>query len=389
MQKEILFFKDDAVLKIMSDRIIREIISSNGNKIHNLQEKLSHLHLNPSFTFPAVALMEPAGSYNGENEKRWYAEKIREYLQQQLSSGNVLFKDVRGNVGLLFSWISKDSIEEIQSLLKEKFSFPINIGVGKPCNQLSSTHESYQQANQALQNKFYRGTGEIIYFSEIDNYTPFEEYPMDEEDELFNCIKISINSDDISKSVDSFYHSILQKGLIDIDDMLELTIRLLVGIENRVLSELDHLNLYKRYEVMAVVKLDTFQEIKQYVKEYFITLSSALHQNDKASHRNIIKKTIHFMELECQHATLNSVAEKVYMTPTYLSSLFKMNTGKTFIEQLTDIRMNKAKDMLRSTYLRNYEVAEKVGYQDSRYFSQIFKKKVGVSPSVYRESVGR
>ncbi|MBW4839464.1 MAG: helix-turn-helix transcriptional regulator, partial [Paenibacillaceae bacterium] len=84
-----------------------------------------------------------------------------------------------------------------------------------------------------------------------------------------------------------------------------------------------------------------------------------------------------------------SVAQKVYMTPTYLSMLFRANTGKTFIEHLTDIRIDKAKDMLRTTHYKNYEVAEKVGYQDSRYFSQIFKKKVGVSPSEYRESMGK
>jgi two-component system response regulator YesN len=94
------------------------------------------------------------------------------------------------------------------------------------------------------------------------------------------------------------------------------------------------------------------------------------------------------MEQECSQASLQNVAQQVYMTPTYLSLLFKLNTGKTFIEHLTDIRIEKAKDMLKSTHFKNYEVAEKVGYQDSRYFSQIFKKKVGLSPSEYRESVG-
>jgi YesN/AraC family two-component response regulator len=91
------------------------------------------------------------------------------------------------------------------------------------------------------------------------------------------------------------------------------------------------------------------------------------------------------MEQECRDASLDKMARKVYMTPSYLSMLFKVNTGKTFIEQLTDIRIDKAKDMLKNTCMRNYEVAEQVGYQDSRYFSQLFKKRVGLSPSQYRE----
>ena len=100
----------------------------------------------------------------------------------------------------------------------------------------------------------------------------------------------------------------------------------------------------------------------------------------------MIKQTIEYMKRDFEGATLYNTAEKVHMTPTYLSALFKNSTGKTFIEQLTDIRIEKAKQMLKGTCLRNYEVAEKVGYKDPRYFSQIFKKKVGLSPSEYRES---
>src|SRR5690606_22126467 len=167
-----------------------------------------------------------------------------------------------------------------------------------------------------------------------------------------------------------------------------LTIRLLVGMEKRVLNDAEKISAYMGYEIMSIVKMESLQEIKQYVSKYFNDLKEVISRDEQGSHRSIIKKTIYYMESEWQHITLCSVAQKVYMTPTYLSLLFKNNTGKTFIEQLTNIRMDKAKDMLKSTSLRNYEVAEKVGYHDSRYFSQIFKKKVGVSPSEYRESVG-
>jgi two-component system response regulator YesN len=386
MQSKGLFFQDDVILKLMRDRFLMDFISNKENSSYNLKENLSCLNLNPYFTFPTIALMQPAGSFKEEYEKRKYTEGIRDYLQHYVTDGSLIFMDEEGRIGILFSWISTDLIEAIQLQLNQYFSHPVNIGVGKPCSQLADVHMSYHQALLALQDKFYKGIGKIVYYNELGKYEALSDYPAAKEKELFELIKSADASTEIEKAVDDFYQHILQNGLIDSKYIYELTIRLLVSMEKNVFSEPEKLGTYKSYEIMSVLKMETFQEIKHYVSEYFKSLREIIVQNEKESHRSIIKKTIQYMEQECQCATLYSVAQKVYLTPTYLSLLFKMNTGKTFIEQLTDIRMDKAKDMLKSTHLKNYEVAEKVGYQDSRYFSQIFKKKVGVSPSKYRES---
>ncbi|MGM7722083.1 helix-turn-helix transcriptional regulator [Metabacillus sp. Hm71] len=103
--------------------------------------------------------------------------------------------------------------------------------------------------------------------------------------------------------------------------------------------------------------------IKDYVSEHLTALHEVITKN--GNHSSIIKKTIQYMEQDCENVSLDSVAQKVYVTPTYLSSLFKLNTGRTFIEHLTDIRIQKAKELLKNTHLKNYEVAERVGYKDS------------------------
>lgn len=388
MHNGALLFKDTGVLTMMRDRILKELLSGKGDIKINLKEKLSCLNLNSFFTFPAMILFEPSGSFTEDDDKYKCTEQVRDYLQHLVPKGSILFIDDECRIGLMLSWVSKEVIETILVQLNDQFSFLVNIGVGNPSTLLTDVHHSYQQALQALQNKFYRGTGQIIYYSELDSYGHLEDYPLAQEKELYEIIKFADNSNDIEVAVDKFFQYILKYGPIDIKNMYELTIRLLVGMEKRVLNDAEKISAYMGYEIMSIVKMESLQEIKQYVSKYFTDLKEVISRDEKGSHRSIIKKTIHYMELECQHITLCSVAQKVYMTPTYLSLLFKTNTGKTFIEQLTNIRMDKAKDMLKSTSLRNYEVAEKVGYHDSRYFSQIFKKKVGVSPSEYRESVG-
>ncbi len=389
MHNGALLFKDTGVLTMMRDRILKDLLSGKGDSKINLKDKLSGLNLNSFFTFPAMILFEPSGSFTEEGEKQRCSEQIRAFLERLVPLGSILFIDDDCRIGLMLSWVSKEVIENLKLQLSERFKFSINIGVGNPTAHLADVHHSHHQALQALQNKFYRGTGQIIYYSELDSYRHLQDYPLAKEKELFELIKSADGSKQIEQGVHDFFQYIIKNGPIDIKIVYELTIRLLVGMEKRVLNDAEKISAFMGYEIMSIVKMESLEEIKQYVSKYFVDLKEVITRDEQGSHRSIIKKTIHYMELECQHITLCSVAQKVYMTPTYLSLLFKTNTGITFIEQLTNIRMDKAKDMLKSTSLRNYEVAEKVGYHDSRYFSQIFKKKVGVSPSEYRESVGK
>lgn len=84
--------------------------------------------------------------------------------------------------------------------------------------------------------------------------------------------------------------------------------------------------------------------------------------------------------------TLEEVSNLVYMNPSYFSSFFKSKTNRTFIEYLTQVRMNKAKELLRHKDTRVYEVAGMVGYDDFRHFSRIFKRYTGQNPHDYRNN---
>ncbi|MGG1554746.1 response regulator transcription factor [Paenibacillus ferrarius] len=90
-----------------------------------------------------------------------------------------------------------------------------------------------------------------------------------------------------------------------------------------------------------------------------------------------------------QSLSLPQIASSYYLNADYLSRIFKRMTGQNFIDYLTDIRMRKAKELMNKSKYKNYEVAQKVGYEDYRYFSQIFKKKVGMTIGEYRKSIGQ
>lgn len=383
-----LLFEKKVVLDLMRDRFLSELVSGGGKTRSNVKEQMTMLELNPYFVFPAIALAEPVVRFQEERERLVYVEAIRDYLRQHAGTGTVVFMDKQQRLGLLFSWKSKDLLENVREMLSTQFGLNIAIAVGKPCNHLKDIFQSYNQATEALREKFYYGVKEIIYFNAPCRYETVQQYPMDKEKELYTDFMAADNSDDVRAAVKRFYDGVLDNGRVEPSSLYDLTVRLLVGIEKRAVAESGTLGAYEKFQIMSVIRLGTLYEIQDYVSTFLTGLKEAVAPGQKESHCSIIKKTIKYMEQECSQASLQNVAQQVYMTPTYLSLLFKLNTGKTFIEHLTDIRIEKAKDMLKSTHFKNYEVAEKVGYQDSRYFSQIFKKKVGLSPSEYRESVG-
>ena len=83
--------------------------------------------------------------------------------------------------------------------------------------------------------------------------------------------------------------------------------------------------------------------------------------------------------------TVELLAKRVNLTPSYLSRLFKKETGQNFLDYLTELRISKAKELLCGETLSVQDVAETVGYSDLKYFSRLFKKATGVSPSDYKK----
>ena len=88
-----------------------------------------------------------------------------------------------------------------------------------------------------------------------------------------------------------------------------------------------------------------------------------------------------------EEISLNTVAASVNLSPNHFSTIFSQETGRTFIEYLTFVRMEKAKELLRSTSMKTAEIAFAVGYKDPHYFSYLFKKTQECTPREFRGRV--
>ena len=142
-------------------------------------------------------------------------------------------------------------------------------------------------------------------------------------------------------------------------------------------------------------KEDLYSQIRKYadkssIRNYVLEYLNAFLKKYEASKRNQEKKPVRIVkdyirEHYQENISLEEMAKLVDLNPVYLSVLFKRSTGVNFNDYLTNIRITKAKTMLKDTNESIAVIAEEVGYANAKYFSQLFSKVVGINPTVYRK----
>jgi two-component system response regulator YesN len=375
----------DAEHKVIRDRLLVDLIWNSCDHPETIRRRLEEKGIHPYFSYPTLALFEIASSFQDAWTKRTAANKLRTIIEERISCNCAVFVDDVGHIGVLFSWDDQETIRNLQHCLQGNYSYPVTVGIGNPCHSLSDLHTSYSQAMFALQHKFYRGINQVIWFNSVQSFANTVEYPEDEEEDLFQMLNDPA-AKPVGQVVDAFYEALLRNGPLQREEISDATIHLLIRLELRAKTAAGQACALMKPDIMSILHIQSLDEMKASILRYLQRVGNAICSKDSMN-RTIIKKTLTFMEDEYDRASLHYVAEKVFITPAYLSTLFKTNMGVTFIEHLTDIRISKAKKLLKQSHLKNYEVAERVGYHDSRYFSQIFKKKVGLTPSDFRESI--
>lgn len=178
----------------------------------------------------------------------------------------------------------------------------------------------------------------------------------------------------------------LQKLYVEDREMgLCLAIELMVMVYNAAYrnDSSDHYRLSAEY-VDEIRQFEDFFEVRNYCTSKTVAISDSIHQEKENRVSNVISEAMDFIEINsAKDIRLKDVAEAVAISPQYFSKIFKKELGVNFIDHLTQVRMNRAKIMLRQGELSIKEICYEIGYNDPNYFSRLFKKVEGVSPTDY------
>lgn len=153
--------------------------------------------------------------------------------------------------------------------------------------------------------------------------------------------------------------------------------------------------LHKKYPQFEIKKqlvpyvdvknMECYEDVREYTIKAFCQIASGLEMSKKLNTNTTVQTLLSYINAHyVEDIGLNELADSVKMNPAYLSILFKENVGMSYIKYLTKIRLDKAKELLRLG-MKVTSVSEAVGYNDYRYFSQVFKKNEQMLPNEYKE----
>lgn len=286
----------------------------------------------------------------------------------------------------------RDTIDEIMNKIivcVEKFyDIGMYIGVGDNYAELQDLHFSYKDALNALEYRVLNGSNKIIYKMDVEKTSSFSYHKIDEYlRELEYAIKIGGNKTD--KIIDYIF-SIIIFSNVHISQfrtiLLKITTTILKAYEdicsgspNDVIIDFNQFN-----EVFGKERID---EVKTYYKKLCKNLSNEINKERIDIKASQMQKAYQFIYNNYQNKSLdiNMICNHLNISSSYFSRIFKTETNETFMQYLTKVRMEKAKDLLMNSDYKVYEISEKVGYEDPHYFSYNFKKKTGVKPTQYRK----
>ncbi|MEK0316485.1 response regulator [Cohnella sp. 56] len=132
-------------------------------------------------------------------------------------------------------------------------------------------------------------------------------------------------------------------------------------------------------------QLRTIQQLKDWTSRLLDLLRKETDQKRKNTHSALVHKIHDYIKGNLAEASLQTIADQVYLNPVYLSRVYKEETGEGISEYVSRLKMDTAVHLLRNSHKKIYEIAEEVGYQNVPHFIKIFKRQYGITPQDFRE----
>lgn len=281
-------------------------------------------------------------------------------------------------------------LEEIRQTVNKFLKVTITIGVGNICNDITFIHRSYENAISALDYKIFMGSDRLIWIEDIEPKS-LEKIVFDElkEHDLSSAIKVG-TEEEIATTIDRLFLQMteIKAAFKDYQIFLMEMLTTILKAARSSGVDIDNIFGFNQNIFAEFYSLNSVDEVRNWFKDISIRIMQHIVKDRHDTSTLLVEKAKKYAEENYNEAdiTINKVCDHLHISPTYFSFIFKRETKTTFINYLTQIRMDAAKELLRSTSLKAFEIAEKIGYSEPNYFSYSFKKKFGLSPSEYRNS---
>lgn len=279
---------------------------------------------------------------------------------------------------------------EIKEIFSQFLNLSFTAGVSNFHDRLIEITTAIKEATASVAEKFYQGYGKTIFYSEVPKFN-YDDSFTDNTEHLFAELRGCIEDGSVDRIKDCI------NEIIDLMNNRRLYSRKkvyhvaydIISMQKDTFAKYGQLSL-KNEAALFIERMnhiETIFELENKIIDFTIKATSILNKRLDEEYGNIINKVIKFINQRySEDINLEAIACHVSMNPSYISRLFKQKTGLNITDYKTKIRMEKAKELLKDSSLKVYEISDKLGYYDYRYFSKLFKEYTDFTPQEFRQS---
>jgi len=387
------------VLPLAYETFLNQVISRNSMTAEKIRSELHNYGINFQHSCFTVCVTSADEDFSSEDNRK-PADNLKTLLKRSMRryAKAVTFSSAQDKT-LLVSIVNGENAKEgIQKafnlcnrLMQRKYGTTLSCGVSGPTHQLCMLQELYLNAVEALGARFWAGPGTLAF------YSPgclTEDMKLTLTEDMLNKIILNLKMSNIQTAISyvdsisaSLKNSRIKPALVkEFFWQFFQSVIILLNIQLPFIRHESVITGIPPYERLRQTIF--FQSLVDYVKELLQHCFDFYHDKNPQNNDNLIENAKKIIELNfAGDISLEQVAKHVHLSPAYLSELFKKETGMSFIDYKTIVRIESAKKLLLMPSMNISEVSVKVGYTDPKYFSKLFKKITGKTIYEYRKEM--
>ncbi|MBD2872306.1 response regulator [Paenibacillus arenilitoris] len=329
-----------------------------------------------------------------EKERKLIEFAIGNVLQEAITDAGIGFAFVKRGMHVVAAShddpegacaLAEDARSKIETFLKLKASVAVSRAVG----ELAKLAEAYREAEHALQMKFFVGGGRVLRYVPPARDQSFSQELYERQWAVIRCMTTRTweeAGDSLRQWLEIVRKETYGNRSLAVSACFSSVVFIFQELAKSGLQPTKHaMNKSELQSLLA--SFESFDEMGGAIMDMFRRVHEEIGAESGNKDKLVLAKVKQYIdEHYAEDLTLETMAGMVYMNPYYFSSFFKKHTKQNFKPYVTEVRMNHAARLLAHTDLMIYEVAEKVGYNNARHFSDMFKKQYGQLPNDYRQA---
>ncbi len=263
------------------------------------------------------------------------------------------------------------------------------IGMGSTYSSYEDLPKAYEEALIAVNYRILRGSGTVILFEELSSMENQTELLTRKEIENLKERIDRFDQDGFRIVVRGILRRVQEENRLSLPALQKLCLNIVLeGMHNIPTAQLQMNEYFGRnlFTLKSIEKFKTMEQLENWILN-MVGSANELMLQDKAHHKEdiILEAKEYIRQNYNRNITLQDLAEKFYLNPYYFSQLFKKKAGVTYQNYLTGYRIDRSRKLLEETDLHICEVCRLVGYSDVNHFNQLFERETGCKPSAYRQ----